>query len=102
MFAVMQLPSTSGTGTPNILDYAVAAIPAPPGTGGWSFGLDPHTITAYTSPNDGKAYGLFANSPAPSFLARVDLQCVLTAARTTAHGVTPGSADSCVSFFPTH
>ena len=102
VFAVMQLPSTSGTGTPDILDYAVAAIPAPPGTGGWSFGLDPHTITAYTSPNDGKAYGLFANSPAPSFLARVDLQCVLTAARTTAHGVTPGSADSCVSFFPTH
>ena len=55
-FAVLQLPSTSGSGTPTIVDYAVAVIP------GFSSGFDPHTITAYTSPNNGKAYGLLANA----------------------------------------
>jgi hypothetical protein len=87
VFAVLQLPSTSGSGTPSILDYAVAAIPANPAGGsspcgsGFSAGLDPHTVTAYTSPNDGKAYAVFANSPAPSCVVRIDMAAILTAPR---------------------
>lgn len=80
-FAVLQLPSTSGTGTPDILDYAVAAMPSLPTGGVFSSGLDPHTITAYTSPNDGKAYGVMANSPPPTHLGVIDLAAVLAAPR---------------------
>jgi hypothetical protein len=81
-FAVLQLPATSGSGTPTILDYAVAQVPDSSTCGGpFSAGLDPHTVTAYTSPNDGKAYALFANSPAPSCLVRIDLAALLAAPR---------------------
>ena len=87
VFAVLQLPSTSGSGTPSILDYAVAAIPANPAGvsspcgSGFSAGLDPHTVTAYTSPNDGKAYAVFASSPPPSCLVRIDMAAILAAPR---------------------
>lgn len=86
-FSVLQLPSTSGTGTPNFVDYANTSIPAnPAGAGspcgsGFSAGLDPHTLTAYTSPNDGKPYALFANSPTPNCLVRVDMQAIMAAPR---------------------
>jgi len=100
VFAALQLPSTSGSGVPAIVDYAVGIIP------GFSSGLDPHTITAYTSPNNGKAYGLLANSPPPSQLARVDLQCVLSAPRQAGtHGVDPSYdlvAHGCITFIATH
>jgi hypothetical protein len=79
-FAVIELPSTSGSGTPTLVDYAVAAIPNSSACGTWSSGFDPHTVTAYTSPNDGKAYALFANSGA-SCVARIDLAAVLAATR---------------------
>lgn len=55
-FAVLELPSTSGSGTPAIEDYAVV-----PCLTGFSAGFDPHTLSAYTSPNNGKAYTVFAN-----------------------------------------
>jgi hypothetical protein len=74
-FAVLQLPATSGSGTPALVDYAVAAMP-----GGYSAGYDPHTMTAYTSPNTGKAYGLFTNYAASSLWV-VDLEALLSAPR---------------------
>lgn len=80
-FAALQLPSTSGSGTPTIVDYAVAQIPGGGACPTFSAGLDPHTVTAYTSPNDGKAYAVFANSPPPSCVAVVDLAAVLAATR---------------------
>lgn len=83
-FAVLQLPSTSGSGTPSIVDYAVAAIPSSTACGGtFSAGFDPHTVTAYTSPNDGKAYAVFAgySGEAPVCLARIDLAALLAASR---------------------
>jgi hypothetical protein len=73
--AVLQLPATSGSGTPALVDYAVAQLP-----GGFSSGLDPHTMTAYTSPNTGKAYGLFTNG-AVTGLWVVDLEALLSAPR---------------------
>jgi hypothetical protein len=100
VFAVLKLPATSGSGTPNFVDYAVASIPT------FSAGLDPHTVTAYTSANDGKAYGLLANSPPPAVLARVDLQCVLSAPRLGGpHAVDPAYdlvLNGCIKFIPTH
>ena len=75
-FAVLQLPATSGTGTPSIVDYAFV-----PCIGGLSAGLDPHTVSAYTSPNDGKAYTVFASSPPPSELMVADMAAILALPR---------------------
>ena len=91
-FGVFQLPSTSGSGTPAFVDYAAANLPATPDGRGFSSGYDPHTITAYTSPNNGKAYGLVADwaSGTPTYVAVVDIQALLNAPRTAGtHNVDP-------------
>jgi hypothetical protein len=80
-FGVFMLPSTSGSGLPSILDYAEAALPNTPDGLAWAHGLDPHTVTAYQSPNDGKAYAVLANIPPPTYLAVVDIQAMLNAPR---------------------
>jgi hypothetical protein len=87
--AVVELPSTSGTGTPAFGDYAVAVMPNTPDGNEFSDGLDPHTLTAYVSPNNGKAYGL-VTSPDPedtgtgaNFVGVIDLQALLAAPRCT-------------------
>jgi hypothetical protein len=108
--AVLQLPATGGTGTPTILDYAVFQIPDSPVCGGvFQAGADPHTVTAYTSPNDGKAYAVFAGGypPPPVCLARIDLAAVLAAPR-GGSGVGPNdvaAADfpaGAVTYYPTN
>jgi hypothetical protein len=90
-FVVFQLPATSGTGTgtPNLVDYAGAVMPTTPDGRGFSAGYDPHTITAYTSPNNGKAYGLIADWSLgyPSYVGVIDLQALLKATRSSAHTV---------------
>jgi hypothetical protein len=96
VFAVLQLPATSGSGTPGFVDYALAAIPF-----GFSSGFDPHTVTAYTSANDGKAYGLLASGLPPAFLVRVDLACVLSAPRLGGpHASNPAFTGGCFTFIP--
>jgi RHS repeat-associated protein len=79
--AVVELPSTSGSGTPGFGDYAVAALPRTPDGQSWSQGFDPHTITAYVSPNTGRPMAIFANSSPPTWLAVIDLQGLLDAPR---------------------
>jgi len=96
-FAVLQLPSTSGSGTPTIVDYAYVS-----GICGFSAGFDPHTITAYTSGNDGRAYAVMANwiTGAPSSLAVLDLAAILAAPRSGGtHTVAAGTI--CDSTTPT-
>lgn len=91
-FAVLQLPATSGSGTPALVDYAVAVLPPTPDGYGFSMGYDPHTITAYTSPNTGKAYAVIADwaRGSPSYVAVIDLQALLAATRTSGtHNVDP-------------
>jgi hypothetical protein len=105
-FAVIKLPSTGGTGTPTLVDYAVANIPTSATCGTWSAGFDPHTVTAYTSPNDGKAYALFTNAGA-SCVARVDLAAVLAATRggsgLSAHDVSNANFPAAAAtFYLTH
>lgn len=113
-FSILQLPATSGPGkgTPNLVDYAyVSALPTKPDHTYFSAGYDPHTITAYTSPNGTqKSYVVFVDyyPGYPDYLAQVDMQCVLSAPRTApgshivAASTTGGqtAADSCVKYFP--
>jgi hypothetical protein len=94
----IKLPTTSGSGTPAISDWVTCSI------SGFSMGDDPHTVTAYQSPNGGDAIGLLANGGATE-LARVDLTKMLdptTVPRTAgghgcASGTLPAAAASLIS-----
>ena len=95
---VVELPATSGSGTPAFVDYVAFTVPSPPSPEeGWSEGYDPHTVTAYVSPNSGKAYAVLENADF-SYLAIVDLQAMLSAPR-SGHTVTTIPAGS-VTFIP--
>lgn len=85
----IKLPSTSGSGIPSVVDYVVATMPASPDGTGFANGLDPHTTTAYTSPNNGKAYAVLADwaTGSPAWVAVVDIQAMLSAPR-SGHTVT--------------
>jgi hypothetical protein len=88
-FGVVQLPATSGVGIPSAVDFVAATMPNDPSGGLWSMGLDPHTMTAYTSPNSGTAI-LAVSNVDRTFLALVDMQALLGAARTPGtHTVDP-------------
>ncbi|MBV9181709.1 MAG: hypothetical protein JO356_10380, partial [Acidobacteria bacterium] len=94
-FTVIQLPEESGIGTPSLVDYVAANIP------GFSGTADPHAISAYTSPNDGKAYGVMVSGAPATAVARVDLACVLALPRIAGHHAVAGSALSCIQIFDT-
>jgi len=78
-FAVLKLPPTANSATPALVDYAVAAIPNSTACGGFTAGFDPHTITAYTSPNNGDSMAVFAgySGSTPVCLAVVDMSIVI-------------------------
>src|SRR5579875_2446106 len=78
---VIQLPATSGSGIPAVTDWVSFTVPSSPTGAPWEEGFDPHTVTAYVSPNTGKAYGVLENS-SNTLLAVVDLQGLLSAPRT--------------------
>ncbi len=109
-FAVLQLPAVPGTGVPALVDYAVAQIPNSSACGFFSAGFDPHTITAYTSPNNGDAYAVFAgySGGLPVCLAVVDMTTIINPANAPRGGGGLGSHDiapanfpaSAVTFFP--
>jgi hypothetical protein len=89
-FGAVQLPATSGSGTPAVVDWVVATMPSTDPAGEeWFFPLDPHALTAYVSPNNGKAYGLMVNDER-TYLAKIDLAALLAAPRTAGtHTVNP-------------
>jgi len=84
-----QLPSTSGSGTPALVDWVVAVLPNDPGGNPFSMGCDPHTVTAYVSPNTGQAMGVLTDYGAtlcyaggiPAYLGLINLQSLLSAPR---------------------
>jgi len=88
------LPTASGSGIPAINDWVTCSIP-----GGFATGDDPHTATAYKSPNTRHAIGVLANEGANT-LAAIDLTKMLdttTVARTTSgHGCASGTLPSTV------
>jgi hypothetical protein len=67
----IKLPAASGSGTPAISDWVARYI----GTG-FLAGYDPHTVSAYQSPNTGDAMAVFSNGGA-STVAIVDLTKLL-------------------------
>jgi len=66
------LPTTSGTGTPAVSDWVSCSIGV-----GFLNGFDPHTVTAYKSPNGGDAIGLVSNGSADT-LEVIDLTKMLS------------------------
>jgi len=102
---VIQLPATSGSGTPAVVDWVSFTVPNDPSGNAWSQGGDPHTVTAYVSPNNGKAFGVLGNlsftgtTLGPTFLAIVDLQGLLNAPR-TGHVVNTPLPPGLVTFVP--
>ncbi|MGC1678311.1 MAG: hypothetical protein WA740_12355 [Candidatus Binataceae bacterium] len=78
---VIELPSTSGSGIPAVVDYVAFTMPAEPNEAPFDLGFDPHTVTAYVSPNNHKAYAVMGDST-NTFLGIVDLQGLLSAPRT--------------------
>ena len=109
----IQLPSTSGSGTPSLQDYAVATLPIDPQGYPFSIGCDPHTVAAYVSPYSGKALGLITDygpvtcnhGGTPQYVALIDLQGMLNAPRTGAHTVDPSYdlvANGVVTFVAAH
>jgi len=84
---VIQLPAKSGSGVPAIPDWVVFTMPTQPDETSFQMGFDPHTVTAYVSPNSKKAFAVLENGNF-TFLAVVDLQGLLNAPRTGGHTVT--------------
>ena len=78
-FAVLKLPAAGGKGgaAPVLADYAYV-----PCVVGMTAGYDPHTMTAYVSPNNSKSYGLFSNwTTSPPNLLQADLAGILALPR---------------------
>jgi hypothetical protein len=96
---VIQLPATSGTGTPAVVDWVSFLVPDIATGVPWAEGFDPHTVTAYVSPNDGKAFGVLENGDF-SELAVVDLQGLLNPAIRTGHVVNEPLPAGLVTFIP--
>jgi len=95
------LPKTSGSGVPAVTDWVTCDIPNDPSGNPWNTGDDPHTVTAYLTPNGGHAIGLVANGgfdgPPLSFVAVVDLTKMLnttTVPRTSGTGLGHACATS--------
>jgi len=69
---------------------------------GFAMGFDPHTVTAYKSPNSGDAIALISSALGTA-VARIDLTLMLAlpeasaGSHTCASGTLPGSV---VTFFP--
>jgi hypothetical protein len=112
-FAVLKLPAAASSATPALVDYAVAQIPASSACGGTFFaGFDPHTVTAYTSPNTGDSMAVFAgySGNVPTCLAVVDMTTVINptlsprgGAGFQANDIAPANLPaSAVSFYALH
>ena len=75
-----------GTLPPTTLPYVEANLPNTPDGLLWEMGDDPHTLTAYTSPNTGDAYAVFEdnvlNAGSRSWVAVVNLTAVLSERKT--------------------
>src|SRR5262249_7567799 len=89
VIGAIQLPSPSGSGTPAVVDWVTASLPPKPNNSSFNTGLDPHTVSAYSSPNTMKPIGVVADR-AHDYLALIDLQGLLAAPRLGPHTVEPG------------
>jgi hypothetical protein len=95
-FAAIQLPATaggSGTAPPTLVDYAFSLLPATPDGNPWQAGRDPHTLTTYTSPTNGRSYAImeddFFQDGTRTYLAIVDLNAMLDPSVSARGGASP-------------
>jgi hypothetical protein len=70
----------------------LALLPNTPDGFTFANGTDPHTTTAYSSPNTQKAYGVVASWSGggfgkPTYVGVIDLDAALAAPRTGAHTI---------------
>jgi hypothetical protein len=73
------------------VDWVVATLPNDPLGNPFSMGCDPHTVTAYVSPNSNQAVGVLTDYGAtpcydgglPVYLGLINLQSLLAAPRVT-------------------
>lgn len=108
------LPATSGTGTPSLVDYAVANMPNDPDGYPFSMGCDPHTVAAYVDPTTGNPTALVTDygpvtcyaGGTPQYVALVNLQALMNAPRVAGtHNVSASYdlvANQVVRFVATH
>jgi hypothetical protein len=61
-FGAMQLPSTSGSGTPAIMDWVSATMPGDPDGTPWNGWSLPDGVATYVSPNTNKPMALMLNA----------------------------------------
>jgi hypothetical protein len=101
LVGALSLPASSGSGTPAIADWVQAQMPNDPSGNPWLDWHAPSGLGSYTSPNNGKAYGVTMNfgknssgSPiGPTYLAIVDLQALLNAPRDSTKHVVASSVN---------
>ena len=66
-------------------------MPKTPDGHDFFIGADPHPMTAYISPNDGRAYGLAGiwgvNYTMPTYLGVIDLEKLLSAPRCSGNSI---------------
>ncbi len=72
-------------------DWVQAEMPNDPSGKPWAMSYMPNGLTAYTSPNNGKAYGVIINLKR-TYVAVVDIAGLLNASRQSAHTIS-GSVD---------
>ena len=75
LVGAIQLPSSAG-GTPAITDWVACTVPNDPKGNTFSTGFDPHTVTAYVSPNTNDSIGVVSDG-GPTYLAVIDLTKML-------------------------
>jgi hypothetical protein len=102
-YSALLLPSTSGSGTPALADWAyVSNMPNTPDGNAFIAGWDRHTVSAYTSPNTEKSYAVFADcflgGTGPNYLGVVDLACVLAQPRASGTHNVVGTASACTRY----
>jgi hypothetical protein len=93
-FGALQLPATSGSGTPAITDWVSANMPNDPAGNPWNGWSVPNGVATYLSPNTEKPIGLLLNTlesdgsriGAGPYLALVDINALLALPRETAGG----------------
>jgi hypothetical protein len=104
-FAAIQLPSTAGSGTPAVQDWAVASMPNDPKGAAWQMPEDPHGLSAAFVSRNGSDKGIgVLMDLSRTYVAEIDLAALLAAKRSAdMHTVDSGvdlRASGVLTFLP--
>lgn len=79
----LQLPDSVSFKKAALKDFVAAYMPNDPNGYVFQNGYDPHSVTSYTSPNNGRAYAVLADwaDGSPDYLAVVDIAALMAAPR---------------------